>query len=115
MTRSRRRASYGLLDDPASCRFFVIGWYTGSRRSVIAGLKWSMVNLETGVMQRKEHGAIQTKKRSPARRMGNRLLCHMRRWNRMDGKGRFTSSTSADARLTVLSARGSGLEMLRAP
>lgn len=66
-------------------RFFLIGWYTGSRRSVITGLKWSMVNLETGVMQRKERGAVQTKKRSPPVRLGSRILAHLRRWHRFDG------------------------------
>lgn len=70
---------------PHLARFFIIGWYTGSRRSVIAGLKWSMVNLETGVMKRKEDNAVQTKKRAPPVRMGNRLLSHLRRWYRMDG------------------------------
>lgn len=38
-------------------RFFLIGWYTGSRRSVITGLKWSMIDLESGVMKRKERNA----------------------------------------------------------
>lgn len=71
---------------PHLARFFLIGWYTGSRRSVITGLKWSMVNLETGVMQRKERNAVQTKKRSPPLRIGNRLLAHLRRWKRLDGK-----------------------------
>jgi integrase len=71
---------------PHLARFFLIGWYTGSRRSVITGLKWSMVNLETGIMQRKERGAVQTKKRSPPLRIGNRLLAHLRRWKRMDDK-----------------------------
>lgn len=65
-------------------RFFVIGWYTGSRRSVITGLKWSMVDLESGVMQRKERGAIRTKKRSPPVRLGARILSHLRRWKRLD-------------------------------
>jgi integrase len=69
---------------PHLARFFIIGWYTGSRRSVITGLKWSMVNLETGIMQRKERGAVQTKKRSPPVKMGNRLLCHLRRWRQID-------------------------------
>lgn len=71
---------------PHLARFFLIGWYTGSRRSVITGLKWSMVNLESGVMQRKERNAVKTKKRSPPVKMGDRLLCHMRRWHRGDGK-----------------------------
>jgi len=70
---------------PHLARFFLIGWYTGSRRGVIAGLKWSMVNLETGVMERKERGHVETKKRAPAVRMGNRLLSHLRRWKKMDG------------------------------
>jgi integrase len=69
---------------PHLARFFLIGWYTGSRRSVIAGLKWSMVNLEAGVMQRKEHGQARTKKRSPPVRLGDRILFHMRRWKRLD-------------------------------
>jgi len=71
---------------PHLARFFLVGWYTGSRRDVIAGLKWSMVDLETGVMKRKESNAPQTKKRSPPVRVGNRLLCHLRRWRQIDGK-----------------------------
>jgi integrase len=73
-------------------RFFVIGWYTGSRRSVITGLKWSMVNLETGIMQRKERGAVQTKKRAPPAKIGKRLLSHLRRWKKMDGDATFVVS-----------------------
>ena len=53
---------------------------------MIAGLKWSMIDIETGVMKRKEANAIQTKKRSPPVKMGNRLLNHMRRWRRIDSK-----------------------------
>ena len=70
---------------PHLARFFIIGWYTGSRRSVIAGLRWSMIDLETGVMKRKEANAVQTKKRAPPVKMGARLLFHMRRWRRIDG------------------------------
>lgn len=70
---------------PHLARFFLIGWYTGSRRSVITGLKWSMVNFETQIMQRKPHGAAQTKKKAPQVRLGFRLLAHMRRWKRLDG------------------------------
>jgi integrase len=81
---------------PHLARFFLIGWYTGSRRSVITGLKWSMVNLETGVMQRKERGAVQTKKRSPPVRLGSRLLAHLKRWHRADGgKGHIVNFRGA--------------------
>jgi integrase len=69
---------------PHLARFFIIGWYTGSRRTVITNLKWSMVDLESGVMQRKESNAVQTRKRSPPVRMGTRLIAHLRRWKRLD-------------------------------
>lgn len=69
---------------PHLARFFIIGWYTGSRRSVITGLKWSMVNLETGIMQRKERGTVRTKKRSPPVKLGARILAHLSRWQRLD-------------------------------
>jgi integrase len=73
---------------PHVARFFIIGWYTGSRRSVINGLLWSMVDLKTGIMQRMPPGAVQAKnKQSPPVRMGARLKAHMRRWKRLDGKG----------------------------
>ncbi len=72
---------------PHLARFFIVGWYTGSRRDVIAGLKWSMVNLETGTMQRREHGAVETKKKAPRVRMGDRLMSHLRRWKRLDPRG----------------------------
>jgi integrase len=85
MTRSEAaRFLWCARRTPHLARFFLIGWYTGSRRSVITGLKWSMVNLETGIMQRKERGAVQTKKRSPPVRLGKRLLSHLRRWRRLD-------------------------------
>lgn len=56
---------------------------------MITGLKWSMVNLETGIMQRKERGAVQTKKRSPPVKIGDRLLSHLRRWKKMDGNAAY--------------------------
>lgn len=88
MTRNEAAAFLWIArKTPHLARFFVVGWYTGSRRDVIAGLKWSMVNLETGVMQRKERGAVETKKKAPPVRMGARLMAHMRRWKRLDGKG----------------------------
>jgi integrase len=87
MTRSEAaRFLWHARSTPHLARFFLIGWYTGSRRSVITGLKWSMVNLETGIMQRKERGAVQTKKRSPPILLGKRILFHLRRWKRLDGK-----------------------------
>ncbi|QPF86978.1 site-specific integrase [Bradyrhizobium genosp. L] len=70
---------------PHLARFFLIGWYTGSRRGAICGIKWSMVDLETGVMRRKPRHVVETKKKAPTIRVGDRLLAHLRRWKRMDG------------------------------
>lgn len=85
MTREQAAAFLRVArSTPHLARFFLIGWYTGSRRAVIAGLKWSMVDLETGIMQRKERGSIQTKKRSPPVRLGARILAHLNRWKRID-------------------------------
>lgn len=74
---------------PHLARFFIIGWYSGSRKSVIAGMKWPMINLETGVMIRKEAGTVETKKRAPPVRMSARLMAHLRRWKRMDGNAEY--------------------------
>lgn len=70
---------------PQLARLFIIGWYTGSRRGAITGLKWSMVDLKTGIMHRKPHGKTQSKnKKSPPVRIGFRLIAHLKRWKRMD-------------------------------
>ena len=72
---------------PHLARFFIIGWYTGTRRSKICGLRWSMVDFRTRIMQRRAPGEIEAKnKKAPPVRMGERLMAHMRRWKRMDGK-----------------------------
>jgi len=71
---------------PHLARFFIIGWYTGSRRDVVAGLKWSMIDFKTKIMQRKEKGHVETKKKAPPLRIGTRLISHLKRWKRMDGK-----------------------------
>jgi integrase len=69
---------------PHLARFFIIGWYTGSRRDVIAGTKWSMIDFKVEIMQRKEVGWVETKKRAPPVRMSERLMAHLKRWRRMD-------------------------------
>ena len=70
---------------PHIARFFIIGWYTGSRKAVILNLKWSMIDLNTRILHRKPPGAVQTKKRAPPVKVGRRLLSHLKRWKRMDG------------------------------
>jgi integrase len=38
-------------------RVFLIGWYTGTRHAAICGLRWDMIDLETGLMLRRPPGA----------------------------------------------------------
>jgi integrase len=72
---------------PHLARFFIIGWYTGSRRAKILSLRWSMVDLEPGIMQRQPPGVPEPKnKKAPPMKMGKRLMAHLKRWRRMDGK-----------------------------
>lgn len=87
LTRSEAAAFlWAARRTPHIARFFIIGWYTGSRKTVILNLKWSMIDLNSRIARRKPAGAVQTKKRAPPFRVGGRLLSHLRRWKRMDGK-----------------------------
>lgn len=71
-------------------RFFIIGWYTGTRHTAIGGASWAMVDLDARIMHRRAPGVAETKKRTPPVRVGSRLLSHLRRWRRLDGaKAKF--------------------------
>lgn len=70
---------------PHLARFFIIGWYSGSRATVILQARWSLIDLEHRIFHRKPQGSVQTKKRAPPFRIGDRLLSHLRRWKRLDG------------------------------
>lgn len=73
---------------PHLARFFIIGWYTGTRRARILSLQWSMVDFRTKIMHRLPPGEIESKtKKAPPLRMGKRLMAHLKRWKKMDGKG----------------------------
>ncbi|MEY9676067.1 integrase [Bradyrhizobium elkanii] len=73
---------------PHLARFFIIGWYSGTRRAKILSLRWSMVDFRSKIMQRTPPGVVVPKnKQAPPFRMGARLMAHLKRWKRMDGKG----------------------------
>lgn len=72
---------------PHLARFFIIGWYTGSRRTVICNTTWDMVDFRTKIMQRRPQGTLDSRnKKAPPVRMGARLMAHLKRWKKMDGK-----------------------------
>jgi integrase len=87
-----RETQKGVKTDRASrqhiARFLLVGLYTGSRAGVICsaaltraiGRGW--VDLDNGVFYRNPTGKKVTKKRAPPIRIPDRLLAHMRRWQR---------------------------------
>ena len=70
-------------------RFILAGLYTGTRHAAICGaaiqpaIGRGYVDLERGVFHRRSAGARETKKRQPPVRLPDRLLVHMRRWQRL--------------------------------
>lgn len=72
---------------PHLARFILLGVYTGSRTGVLLNLEWSWIDLKHGVMSRRAPGTTEAKnKRTPKARLGRRILAHLRRWKRIDGK-----------------------------
>jgi integrase len=70
-------------------RFILVGLYTGTRHAAICGaaLKPAIgrghVDLDRGIFYRRAQGTKETKKRQPPARLADRLLAHLRRWERL--------------------------------
>jgi integrase len=70
-------------------RFILLGLYTGTRHAAICSaalmptIGRGHVDLERGVFYRRVEGARETKKRQPPVRLSERLLAHLRRWERL--------------------------------
>jgi len=70
-------------------RFVLIGLYSGSRHAAICGaalqpaIGRGYVDLERDVFHRRAKGAKETAKRQPPVRLPDRLLAHLRRWQRL--------------------------------
>lgn len=70
-------------------RFILVGLYTGTRAGALcsaafsAGPDQGFLNLERSVFYRKRQGAVETKKRQTPVRLPDRLLAHLRRWQRL--------------------------------
>ena len=90
--RARQKMGEGITDRPVGrhlARFILVGLYTGTRHAAICSAAFTKaigrghVNLENGVFYRRPQGAAQTNKRQPPVRLPERLLAHLRRWNRL--------------------------------
>lgn len=70
-------------------RFILVGLYTGTRHAAICGAALrpavgrGHVDLERGIFYRRAKGAKETKKRQTPVRLPDRLLAHLRRWERL--------------------------------
>lgn len=69
-------------------RFILVGLYTGTRSAAICGaairptIGCGYVDLERGIFYRRAPGTAETTKRQPYIRLPDRLLAHLRRWER---------------------------------
>lgn len=77
----------------ALIRFILIGLYTGTRPGAIRSLGWmrstagGWIDVDAGVIHRRPDQATDARKRRPPARLPQRLLVHLRRWRKADGKG----------------------------
>lgn len=68
-------------------RFVLLALKTGSRSEVLFNLKWSQVDLRSGILTRKAAGETEAaNKRKPPVRLGKSMVRLMRRWKAKDGK-----------------------------
>jgi integrase len=74
---------------PHLARFILLGVYTGSRSGSLLALRWSWIDLASGVMLRRAPGTAESKKRAPPVKLGSRIRAHLRRWRRLDGNATY--------------------------
>jgi integrase len=73
-------------------RFILIGLYTGTRSQAILGLTWmpstssGWIDLDKGVLYRRGEEQRRTNKKQPPAAIPNRLMAHLRRWQRIDAE-----------------------------
>ncbi len=83
-------------------RFLLIGIHTGSRSGAILAARWDWVDIDAGIMRRREPGTIETTKRTPPVRLRGSILSHMRRWRAKDASPRGFVVTYLDNRVWKL-------------
>ena len=86
------RAARRLTRGKHLARFILVALYTGTRSSAILRLQFvpnttgGHIDTERGVMYRRASGQAETKKRTPPAPIPQRLLAHMRRWERQGAR-----------------------------
>jgi len=101
---------------PHLARFILVALYTGSRAGVVCAASYSKgeqsawVDLDAGVLHRREDGAIETKKHRPPVALSGRLLAHLRRWKRTEPKARYVVEWNGTPVLRVTKAFSRAVE-----
>lgn len=73
-------------------RFILIALYTGSRSGVVMKASFTrepgrpFIDLKSGIFYRRPEEAAETKKKRPSIQVPDRLLAHMRRWQRIGAR-----------------------------
>lgn len=90
--RARQKMGEGMTDRSVGrhvARFILVGLYTGTRHAAICSAAFTPaigrghINIDTGVFYRRRQGSKQTSKRQTPVRLPERLLAHLRRWQRL--------------------------------
>lgn len=90
--RARQKMGEGITDRSVGrhvARFILVGLYTGTRHAAICSAAFTPaigrghINIDSGVFYRRRQGSKQTKKRQTPARLPDRLLAHLRRWQRL--------------------------------
>ena len=85
-------------------RFMIIGLFTGTRAMAMLRARWvksatgPWVDVENGLFYRRGAEERQTNKRQPPVRLPEKLLVHMRRWQRLDLANGITHVVHADGK-----------------
>jgi integrase len=83
-TKKLRKAA---MKQPHLYRFIILGLRTGSRSGVLLNLKWSWIDLEAGIMNRRDPRELETAiKRTPPVRLARSVTRLLRMWKRKDDR-----------------------------
>jgi integrase len=93
--KSKKPVKWARLFQPSYhvARFILIGLYTGTRHEANLAMRWGVnskggwFDLVEGVMYRRGEGEVDTNKRRVPARITERLLPHLRRWQRITTMG----------------------------
>jgi integrase len=101
---ARIRAARARPETHHLVRLILIGFYSGTRPGAIMRLRWlpspvdGWIDVERGLLHRRGEGAPESKKRRPTAPIHERLLRHVRHWQKIDAAKGIASVIHYDGR-----------------